>query len=112
MSKEIKQIRYYGDKNIANYPSKLGRAALTSGSIFNDYYPITYLRIIGPSGIKFQVNGGDGYVMLGSSGFYELDLTNFDEIKQLKFEQNSIKETIDSITTNNSYLIIDIIYEK
>lgn len=108
MAKEIKQIRYYSDKSNTNYPKGLASSALASGSIFNDYYPITYLRITGPEGVKFQVNGEVGYVQLGPSGFYELDLTNFDEINQLKFERSSI--SFDAI--NSSYLIIDIIYEK
>lgn len=108
MVKEIKQFRYYSDKSNTNYPSKLALSALTSGSIFNNYYPITYLRITGPEGVKFQVNGGTGYVQLGSSGFYELDLTNFGEINQLKFDKTSINFE----ATNSSYLIIDIIYEK
>lgn len=108
MAKEIKQFRYYSDKNSANYPKNLTLANLSAGSIFNDYYPITCLRINGPAGVRFQVNGGTGYVQLGSSGFYELDLTNFDKISQLKFEKSSINFN----TADSSCLIIDIIYEK
>lgn len=107
MAKQIMQFRYYGDSNTSNQPAKVKGSAYRTGAIFEDYYPITYLRIQGPENIEFFINGSTTSVMLGESD-YELDVNNLAEINKLQFGK-SISEIGKS---NSNSLIIDIIYEK
>ena len=106
MAKKIMQIRYYGDKSDSNYPKKLPSSSLTSGEVFKDYLPMTYLNIQGPEGLKFYLNNGIHPIALGPSGKYELDLNGITEISNLVFDSSTLKS---KVTSNNS-LIIDIIY--
>lgn len=104
MAKQIMQFRYYGDSNTANQPKAKGSAYRT-GAVFDNYYPITYLRVQGPEGVEFFINGSTTSIMIENS-YYELDINNLAEINELHFGK-----TI-SNATNDNPLIVDIIYEK
>ena len=49
MAKKIGQMRYYGDKatnnNQKNFPSNISRQTLSTGTIFENIFPITQLGI-------------------------------------------------------------------
>ena len=111
MAKQIKQIRYYGDKHPNNYPADAKRPTyqnLISGSVFSTYVPMVQLGIQALPGTKFYLNGSNNPIIIGSTGIYELDLYGLTEINALQFDARSIS----AINANNSaYLIVDIIYE-
>ena len=111
MSKQIMQIRYYGEKGkndttTKNYPTDLAFRMLTAGSVFNNLYPITQLGIQTLPGTKFYLNNGQTPIIVGSTGIYELDLEGLSEITELRFDPGSINR-IDS--NPNAYLIVDLV---
>lgn len=106
MSKQIMQIRYYGEKSKNNYPSDVGFSKLTAGSAFHNLYPITQLGIQTLPGTKFYLNNGQTPIIIGSTGIYELDLEGLSEITELRFDPGSMNR----INSNpNAYLIIDLV---
>ena len=104
MAKKIMQVRFYGDGNASNYPAKLTSSKLKNGSVFEDYLPMCYLKITGPTGLKFFLNNGIHNVAIGESKEFELDLDGVAEITNLIFD----KTTISLITAENP-LVVDII---
>lgn len=110
MAKQVKQFRFYQHNNTEkNYPSGIHYRNLTSGSIFSDYMPITQLGIQSLPGTKFYLNQSQIPIIIGHTGIYELNLEGLSEITSLRFDPKSI----DAISGNaNSFLIVDIIYEK
>ena len=91
MAKKIMQVRYYGDKSDNSYPKKLPSSSLTSGEVFKNYLPMTYLSIQGPEGLKFYLNNSIHPIALGPSGKYELDLEGITEISNLVFDSSTLK---------------------
>lgn len=109
MSKQIAQIRYYNEGSNKNQPAGLSMRKLSSGSVFSDTLPITQLGIQSLPGVKFYLNNGTSPIIIGSTGIYELDLEGLAEITNLSFSA----ESLNLIDKNpNSYLIVDIIYDK
>ncbi len=109
MARYIKQFRYYNEDSGNNQPSNMVHRNLVSGSIFSGYLPIVQLGIQSLPGTKFYLNNSKEPVIIGNTGIYELDLQGKTEITSLSFDGKSISAIN---TNNNSYLIIDIIYEK
>lgn len=109
MSKQIYQVRYYKDNDSRNEPSGLTMAKLKSGSAFSGKLPIVQLGIQTLPGTKFYLNNSTSYVMVGVTGVYELELEGTTEITSLTFSADSLKMIADQ---SDSYLIVDIIYEK
>ena len=110
MAKEVKQFRFYDERNSGgkNYPSDLRYRTLASGSAFADYMPITQLGIQALPGTMFYLNNSNNPIIIGYTGIYELNLEGMAEITALRFDGNSLN----AINSNaNSYLIVDIIYE-
>lgn len=110
MAKEVKQFRFYQSNNIQkNYPQKLDYRSLISGSAFANYMPIIQLGIQSLPGTKFYLNNSKDPIIVGYTGIYELSLEGKAEITALSFDAKSLE----AINGNaNSYLIVDIIYEK
>ena len=105
MAKQIMQFRCYGDGLATNQPTKAKTSAFTSGSVFDGYYPIISLKIHGPEGTEFFINGGTS-AKLGSTKYYELNIEDYGEINKLYFKKSNFNNS------ENNPLIIDIIYEK
>lgn len=110
MSKRVKQFRFYNTKSPGqNNPQNLTLRSLISGSAFSDYMPITQLGIQSLPGTKFYLNNSTSPIIIGYTGIYELDLEGLAEITALSFDAKSLEAVNGNI---NSYLIIDMIYEK
>lgn len=110
MAKHVQQFRFYSNTATdKNYPAGIHYRNLTSGSIFADYMPITQLGIQSLPGTKFYLNNSEIPVIIGHTGIYELDLSGLSEITALRFDSKSIT-AVDG--NQNSFLIVDIIYEK
>lgn len=124
-NKRIAQFRYFGDKNSSlnskdkdaiyhqldgNQPNGLTGADLCAGTAFADYTPMVQLGIQALPGTKFNLNTNLDPIIIGTTGIYELDLTDSSAvITSLTFEQDSIE----LIQANpDGYLIIDIVYQE
>lgn len=105
MKKQLQQFRYFGDQS-SKTSTGLTKDNLISGSIFPD--SIVALGIQTYPGVKFYLNGADEPIIIGSSGIFEIDLTDNCEIKHLEF----LEESVNFINSpnNTAYLIVDIIY--
>lgn len=67
----------------------------SSGSIFGTF-SATRIRIQGPPGTKFCLNGGQAYITIGYDGVYELDLSNSGGIiSALQFQPLSLTNSED-----------------
>lgn len=108
MAKKIQQIRYYPNGTNV-YPSTLTVTSLKSGSAFQPYLPIVQLGIQTLPGVIFRLNGANNKVIVGSTGIYEIDVTDGAQITNLAFDQASL-DMIDA--SGSGYLIVDILYEK
>lgn len=119
MGKILKQFRYYGEESPAkdlNYPSSINKATLDSGEVFfdNSMFPtatptsIASLGIQTIPGVKFYLNSATDPIIVGSSGIYELNLTDNYEILYLDFDPQSL-DLIGSYN-GDAYLIVDIVY--
>ena len=110
MAKKIMQFRYYGEDDRRNQPNnstnKITIAKLASGSIFNNFLPITQLGIQTLPGTKFYLNNGTTPIIIGSTGIYELNLEGLSEITKISFELSSLQNIIN---TPGAYLIVDIV---
>lgn len=113
MAKYLKQYRYFGDNNTDNYPSGLEgitQDKLISGSIFfdgNNLHSISELGIQAYPGTKFFLNDSTDYILIGSSGRYELSLSENYEITTLRFDEDSIRN---APWDSSAYLIVDVVY--
>lgn len=124
-NKRIAQFRYFGDSNSnfnsqdkdaiyhqldSNQPNGLTAADLCAGTVFTDYTPIVQLGIQALPGTKFNLNTNLDPIVIGTTGIYELDLSDSSAvITSLTFEQSSIEY----IQANpDGYLIIDIVYQE
>ena len=113
MAKKIQQVRYYpsssGSQNNKNYPSNVTKATLKSGNAFISYLPIVQLGIQTLPGVKFYLNGANNEIIIGSTGIYEIDVSESSQITGLSFDESSLS-MIDG--SGSGYLIVDILYEK
>lgn len=113
MGKTLKQFRFYGStdsRKTLNSPTSITRNNLKTGSIFFNSAELISMASIGIQtipGMKFRLNDSEDYIIVGSTGIYELDLSDNYEITSLKF----LDESLDLIDYNESaYLIIDVVY--
>lgn len=115
MKKVLRQFRYYGsDENTSslNAPAGIDKAKLQSGDIFFSSSDVLSATIVSLGiqtipGVQFYLNDSVDTIIIGSTGIYELNLSDGYEIKALRFTADSL-ELIDHNTT--AYLIIDIVY--
>lgn len=114
MAKTIKQYRYYNDGNLHNQPSDINKEGMYEGNVFisdntiQEIGMITNLGIQGLPGTKIYINGSASPILLGMMGVFELDVSNYGFIYDLRIDYESAK-TIEK--TENGYLIIDAIYD-
>ena len=125
MAKRIMQFRYYGEGNENNQPKQLKNddgqletvtlehfqtSGRTGGRVFQDYLPFTKIGIQTLPNTKFYLNNSlDGYIIIGPTGVYELNLEGISEIGDLGFDRKSLELIRDN---PNGYLIIDVIYDS
>lgn len=108
---QVKQIRFYGYNSPLNYPSGITYNELVNGQAFlNSEEKAQKVGIQAPPGTKFLIGGGlhqGNYIVVGSTGIYEIDLTNMGiTIDSIQLYGTSL----DQINMNNSSsLIVDII---
>lgn len=105
--KRIKQFRYYADGNSKNSPGGT-YAGWVQGNIFSNYFPITQLGIQSLPGTRFYLNNSADPIIIGHTGIYELDLDGDTQITALQFAGESMVAVKNN---DNSYVIVDIIYE-
>ena len=117
MSKTIRQYRYYGDDNDNNQPKSLTKERMyinnssnvfTSESIIQDLGKITHLGVQGIPGVKLYINDNLGPIIIGGTGVFELDITDYSFIYSLTVDPES---AIMIEQNPNGYLIIDAIYD-
>lgn len=111
MNRKIKQIRYYGPGHVNNEPPTIHKNILRSGGAFSEYTPIIQLGIQGIPGTKFYLNDSASPVIIGATGIYELDVSDYTQITGLSFDLESLNMIDNSATPSTAYLIVDIIYE-
>lgn len=108
----IAQFRYYGENNINNYPEGFGETWPTIIMLQQKYTDIKKVIIQTMPGtrINFFSNSDNQKpdMIIGSTGIFELDLTQND----LKFYGLHIYENSLELIKNNSYFIMTIIYTK
>lgn len=106
MAKKMQQIRFGGVSGYANATA----ADLISGAAFSTEAQggIEQLGIQAIPGTKFFLNNSPDPIIIGSTGIYELDLTNQLSITDLRFYADSINK----ITASKGVLslLVDIIY--
>lgn len=113
MARHIAQVRYYRDGDTKNYPptssaNPVTATKLIDGSQFVGNLPIVQLGVQALPGTKFYINTSQTPIIVGATGIYEIDLTGYASISELRFDANSIKVIRNG---NESYLIVDYIYE-
>lgn len=108
MAKVVRQFRYYTESNNDNQPSGCTLSQYTSGTVFNDCFPILQLGIQTLPGTKFYLNNAERPIIVGATGIYELDIDGLAEIVKLTFDYTSMNIIKDSDTAG---LIVDIIYD-
>ena len=109
MSKQIKQFRFYTERDSRNYPEGLTLLNLVTGEAFGNYMPVTKLSIQTLPGNKFYLNNGLNPIVIGYTGIYELDINDLAEITSIRFDHQSITK-VNAIS--DTYLFVDLIYEK
>lgn len=78
-----------------------------SGDILQDFYPLKAIGIQTIPGAKIYINNNDNYVVIGSTGIYELENIG-ENIVSIKLD----RETLNLIKGNlNTFLIYDFLYE-
>ena len=106
MAKKMQQIHFNAT---SSYPS-VSATSLVSGSAFASYVlgGIEQLGIQAVPGTKFFLNNSPDPIVIGTTGIYELDLTNQSSITELRFHADSIANIKNSKGVLS--LLIDIIY--
>ena len=123
MARKIAQFRFFGDASSYNNVTSdalythigentinISSETLSNGSALQDYAPIIQLGVQTLPGVKFYLNANQDPIIVGSSGIYELDLSDTSAvITSIKFDM----PYLNLISKNpDGYLIIDIVYEE
>ena len=123
MAKRIMQFRYSSnvdDIQPKNYKDDDGIKTTTmedfmssgreGGKVFQNYLPFTKIGIQTLPNTRFYLNNSlDGYIMVGPTGVYELNLEGISEINDLGFDRKSLELIRDN---PNGNLFIDVIYDN
>lgn len=109
MAKKISQVRF-GMSNAT--PTTTDIEAIYRGTAFQNYADkgIEQLGIQTIPGVKFYLNDSPDAIIIGSTGIYELDLTNKAVITALRFDKTSIE----NITRygRDFLLLVDMVYKE
>lgn len=116
MANQVKQFRYYNDAearvgaNSRNSPTTATKTDFANGTVFSNCFPVSQLGIQALPGTRVKLNKAtdQDYLLIGSTGIFELDLDNQTEITSIEFDYDSLKNIEKS---NNAVLIVDIIYD-
>lgn len=83
---------------------------IVSGSAFADKFGkgVEQLGIQAIPGTKFKLNSSPNWVIIGSTGIYELDLTNRATITSLVFDAESVYNIKEG---SGLSLLVDIVYQ-
>ena len=94
---------------MAKYPhqfklNKNNEKLINKENILENYVPVIQLGIQGPPGLKFTIGGG-GEIEVGTTGIYEINLSQgLGQIRDLRF-MNGVE-----ILGDSQYILVDIIY--
>lgn len=106
MARKVKQLKYYPNNTTASTATYEG---LRSGNAFRQYLPIVQLGIQTMPGVIFRLNGANNPIMVGSTGIYELNVSDGAAITSLNFDASSLTMIEQNPT---GYLIVDILYDN
>ena len=117
MARAVHQFRFYknSENEDRNEPSGAaftavsGAKGFANGDVFKEYYPFYQLGIQTLPGVMIYLNGSEDPVIIGSTGIYELDVSDGAAITMLAFDAASLKMIDESGT---GYLIVDILYDN
>lgn len=118
MARAIKQFRYYKEGDSArNQPYTNGGSNdatflnFCNGNVFKNanVYPIIQLGVQTLPGTRMYLNGSQDPIIVGSTGIYEIDVSNNAEIVNIYFDATSMLAIRDS---DEGYLIVDVLYDK
>ena len=107
MAKRNYQYRFMGnDANIraADWPTLVSGSAFAA--IFNK--GVEQIGIQALPGTKFKLDTSPDWIQIGSSGIFELDLTNRASMTSLCFEKSSIERIKNGVGVS---LLIDLVYQ-
>ena len=108
MATRVEQFRYYAQGNDNNYPSNWAWPAYCTVQTFRDKSPIYQLGIQTLPGTKLYINSSITPIVIGSSGIFELNVTDTSaSITSFRIEQESMKRIDEE---KNGYLIIDMVH--
>lgn len=97
----------YKGENSRNTPAYIGRDMITSASIFTGSMNVRRLGVQSLPGVKFFLNNQE--CVIGASGVWELDLTNYPTLSIESFRIDA--KSLEIISDNpDAYLIIDTVY--
>lgn len=107
MNQSFQQFIYHKDTSTKNFPRGLNKTLLMSGEFLPKNRSISQLGISALPGTKLYLNEGNIPLIIGFTGFFEIDLSQGGTITKITVDQQSLEE----IEQNDSaYLIIDIAY--
>lgn len=118
MARAIKQFRYYKENDTARNQPVTGDPAsdasyltFCNGNVFKNanVYPILQLGVQTLPGTRMYLNGSSDPIIIGSTGIYEIDVSNEAEIVNIYFDSTSMLAIRDS---DEGYLIVDVLYDK
>lgn len=105
MAKKAYQVRFCTAQN-RNETNNATILELESGTAFEHRLPIEQLGIQALPGTKFYLNSSADPIIVGTTGIYELDLTNRSSISGLRFNASSLE----TIAASETPLLVDIVY--
>lgn len=116
MSTRMTQFRYYADGNPNNCPYRKETdkgwnwSYYCTSENFKKYSPILSLGVQTLPGTKIYINNSYNPIIIGSSGIFELDVTNTSaSINNIRVDEESMKLIKD---LPDGYIIIDMVYEE
>lgn len=117
MAKAVHQFRFYKDDSNeernepsgAAFTAVSGAQGFANGDVFKEYYPFYQLGIQTLPGTMIYLNGSEDPVIIGSTGIYELDISDGVEVFTLQVSSASLSQIS---AANDGYIIIDVLYDK
>lgn len=116
MAKAVHQFRFYknSDAEERNEPAGDafnavgGASGFATGDVFKDYYPFYQLGIQTLPGTMVYLNGSEDPIIIGSTGIYELDMSDGVEVYTLTVNGTSLNQIS---SAEDGYIIIDVLYD-
>ena len=107
MARKTYQYRFNVGNGISNVSSSND---LVTGQAFKANFTkgVEQIGIQALPGTRFKMSAGPDWVIIGTTGIYELDLTGRATIGDLCFD----KASIDIIEETNTPLLVDIVYKE